>query len=254
MGLTSADGSVRTQAAVQLAIATVAGAPDRVVAMSGPIRARMSAVRDCYAASMARSATVEGRAEYQVEVGARGVAKVKLVRDALGDPALVSCMKDALARTALLDVPRGSRAAVTLQLSNPLATMRRRLAETPSAQEVRMLAGGRAESAGGTDDLRFRVSGSAYAATTIEGVARGMATHVAGLLDCRRKAFRREREASGNIELALRLRRGELAQGAPRSTVKASASRCLSSVLDQLDTKSLADADLELAVSFVQKR
>lgn len=254
IGLTAADGSVRTQAGVRLSIAPLPGAPDRVVAMSGAIKARMPAVRACFAAAMARAPASEGMAEFAVEAAARGAAKVRVLRDETGDPKLVSCMSRALARATFGEVPRGSRALTGIYLSNPLAAMRRQLAERPPTRGVRMLSGGRAESAGGTDDIKFRVSGSAYAAVTIASVADDMSTRVAGLLDCRRKAFRREREANGSIELGLTLRKGELAHTAPRGTAKASASRCVAKWLTALDASRLADADLELAVSFATSR
>jgi hypothetical protein len=202
---------------------------------------------------MRRSSTTEGLAEFEVEAG-RSRSRVKVTRDETGDAELVSCMESSLSRASFAGVPRGSRASVGFFLSNPLAAMRKQLASRPPLQEVHMLAGGRAESAGGTDDIKFRITGSAYAATTIAGVARDMSTRVAGLLDCRRKAFRREHEVSGSITLDLTLRSGELAHATPRSTVKPSASRCVAQWLDQLDTKSLADADLELAVNFAGAR
>ena len=254
MGLTAADGSVRTQAGVQLSISPLPGYPDRVVAMGAPVQARMPSVRQCFSAAMAKSSATEGVIEFDVEAARGGAAKVKVASDATHDPELVQCMRSALARAPFATVARGARSRVRLELSNPLAELRRQLAGKSPTENVRMLSGGRAESAGGTEDIRFRVSGSAYAAPTIARVAEDMSTRIAGLLDCRRKAFRREREVSGSITLPVAVRHGELAPGTPQSTVKPAASRCVAAWLSQLDTKSLADADLELAVSFAQAR
>ncbi|MDB4990199.1 MAG: hypothetical protein JWN04_5377, partial [Myxococcaceae bacterium] len=85
IGLTAADGSVRTQAGVRLSINVAPGAADRVYAMSGPVQARMTNLRECFAQAMARSATTEGRAEFELEAGAHGAAKVKLTVDETHD-------------------------------------------------------------------------------------------------------------------------------------------------------------------------
>ena len=115
-----------------------------------------------------------------------------------------------------------------------------------------MLAGGRAESTGGTQagEIRFRVIGSAYATSTIAGLHRDIAGQLAGLLDCRRKAFRRERDAHGSVEVAVSVRDGALQHARPRSQLRASAPQCVARWLERLDGDGLGDADLELAISF----
>lgn len=250
VGLTAADGSVRTQAGVRLSISAPAGAPDRVRALSGPVQARMGELRECFAQAMLRTPTTEGRAEYELEVGHR--AKVRTVRDETGDPQLVACMKAALGRTAVSGVPRGSRALVGLALSNPLAGMKRRIERAAPEAEIEMLAGGLAASEGGTQagEVRFRVTGSAYATPTIASVQRDLSAQLAGLLDCRRKAFRRDRDARGRVEVALKVRSGALAPGRPRSTLKQGAPQCVARLLTRVDAAHLADADLEVAINF----
>ncbi len=255
IGLTAADGSVRTQAGVRLSISGVPGAPDRVLAMSGPVQARMPAIRECFAAALQRSPTTEGRAEFELEASGRGAAKVHVTADETGDAVLVSCMRSSLARAPLERVPRGSRALVGLYLSNPLAALRKRQAQTAqAAADVQMLSGGRAQSEGGTQagEVKFRVVGSAYAAGTIAVLSRDVSTQLAGLLDCRRKASRHGHDAYGSLEIELMLRDGELAHGAPRGTLKQGAPQCVARWLDRLDTARLGDADLDLAISFSQ--
>ncbi|MDB4991630.1 MAG: hypothetical protein JWN04_6808, partial [Myxococcaceae bacterium] len=169
---------------------------------------------------------------------------------------MVSCMKKSLARVSLKGVPRGSRALVGLYLSNPVAALRKRMNEQAPVSSVRMVAGGRAESEGGTQagDIKFRVSGAANSAKTIAGLQRGISTQLAGLLDCRRKAFRREHaSAQGQFELELSVRDGELGHGSTHSTLKRGAPECVEQWLGKLDTSRLADADLKLAISFSQQ-
>ena len=254
IGLTAADGSVRTQAGVRLSISAAPGAPDRVYAMSGAVQARMPAMRDCFAQAMLRSPLTEGRAEFELEAAGRG-AKVRITLDETQDAGLVSCMKGALSHSPLKGVQRGSRALVGLYLSNPVAALRKRMEQQPApANTVRMLAGGRAESKGGTQagDITFRVSGASKAAPTIAGLQRDISTRLAGLLDCRRRAFRREHEAVGSVEVDLKVRAGSLDHGAARSSLKR-APECVENWLGKLDTSRLADADVQLAINFSQQ-
>ncbi|MDB4971905.1 MAG: hypothetical protein JWN48_246 [Myxococcaceae bacterium] len=255
IGLTAADGSVRTQAGVRLSISVAPGAVDRVLAMSGPVQARMSNLRACFSEAMLRSPTTEGRAEFELEAGSRGGARVKLTLDETHDAALVGCMKKSLAKVSLKSVPRGSRALVGLYLSNPVAALRKRMAAQAPVSSVRMVAGGGAESEGGTQagEIKFKVSGAARSAKTIAGLQRDISSQLAGLLDCRRRAFRKERAAAhGRVELDLKLRAGKLAHGPTQSTLKSGAPQCVEQWLGKLDTASLADADLKLAISFSQ--
>jgi len=225
------------------------------MAMSAPVQARMGNIRECFAQAMLRSSTTEGRAEFELETTGRA-ARVKVTVDETGDPALIGCMKSSLARGSFSSVPRGSRAVVGLYLSNPIAALKKRMAEGQPTSPVHMLAGGRAESEGGTQagDIKFRVTGSAYAAKTIEGLQRDISTQLAGLLDCRRKAFRRDRDNGGQVELDLKVRAGELGHGPSRSTLKRGAPQCVEQWLGKLNASSLADADLSLAISFSQQR
>jgi hypothetical protein len=253
VGITAADGSVRTQAGVRLSINAPASGADHVVAMSRPVQARMAALRECFGSAMARSSTTEGRAEFEIEATARGATKVRVTLDETRDPELLSCMKSSLARTSLRGVPAGSRALVGLYLSNPLAAMRKRLTDAAPKSEVHMLAGGQAESGGGTQagEIRFEVRGSAYAASTIGSFSHDVSAHLAGLLDCRRKALRRERETGGSVEFELSVRAGAIGQSKPRSTMK-QASQCVAAWLAKLDASQLQDADLRLAISFAR--
>lgn len=251
MALTAADGSVRTQAGVRLSISAVPGARSDVRSLSQPVQARMSELRACFGAAMLRAPTTEGRAEFELEAGHHG-ARVRVLLDETHDPELVSCMKSSLARTQVARVPRGARAVVGLYLSNPLAGAKRRMAEAAPLPTVRMLAGGRAESTGGTQEgeIKFRVMGSAYATSTIAAMQHDISSQLAGLLDCRRKVFRRERDAHGTVEIALSVRDGTLRYERPRSSLRASAPHCVAQWLDRLDARQLSDADLALAISF----
>ncbi len=248
VGLTAADGSVRTQTGVRLSIEAVPGTPDRVMAMSAPVQARMASVRDCFASAMLRSPGVEGRTEFELETTRQG-AKVRVTANETGDATLVSCMKSSLAHGSFANVPRGTKARVGLYLSNPVAALQKRMREAQAPQIK--VAGGRAAGEGGTTagDIKFRVTGAAGSAKTIGGLQTDITANLAGLLDCRRKASKHG-EATGSVELDLRVRAGEIDHANMRSNLKRGAPQCVESWLGKLDSTKLADADVQLAINF----
>ncbi|HEY6876832.1 MAG TPA: hypothetical protein VI299_02390 [Polyangiales bacterium] len=249
VGLTAADGSVRTQTGVRLSITAAPGAPDRAVAMSAPVQARMASVRDCFASAMLRSPAVEGHAEFEVEA-ARVGAKVRVTVNETGDAQLASCMKSSLAAASFAGVPRGSKARVGLYLSNPVAALQKRMQGAAPSAHVK-IADGRAAGEGGTQagDIKFKVSGAAQSAKTIGNLQSDITANLAGLLDCRRKASKHG-DARGSVEMDLKLRRGALGHANTRSNLKRGAPQCVESWLNKLDTKRLDDADVQLAISF----
>jgi hypothetical protein len=250
VGLTAADGSVRTQTGVRLSITAVPGAPDRVMAMSAPVQARMASIRECFASAMARSTGIEGQAEFELESTRHG-AKVRVTVNETGDAQLASCMKSSLAHTALSALPRGSRALVGLYLSNPVAALQKRMLEAKPTAQVK-ISGGQAASEGGTQagDVKFRVSSAAHSAKTVAGLQSDITANLAGLLDCRRKASKHGLASTGNVEMDLKLRAGAVGHSGTRSNLKRGAPECVENWLGKLDTASLADADVSLAISF----
>jgi hypothetical protein len=251
LSLTAADGSMRTQTGVRLAISAIPGVPDRVVAMSAPVQARMGAVRTCFSEAMQRTPSTAGSVSFDIEATGRG-ARVKVTEDATGDRALVTCMRDALSQIPFSRVPRGSLARVSVQLTNPFAGTARPVVSAP-APTLRMLAGGLAESESPAlaGDIKVHLTGSAYAVAVIERLQRDIATQIAGLLDCRRKAFRPERAAGHQVTVNLSVRDGALLHGAPRASTRR-APKCVSEWIERLDAAHLDDADLELAISFAR--
>ncbi|MET0340850.1 MAG: hypothetical protein ABW252_07595 [Polyangiales bacterium] len=239
---------MHTHTGVRLAISPAPGMPDHVVAMSAPVQARMGALRTCFTSAMQRSPRVGGSTEFELE--AKGHAtKVRVTREGTGDQALTQCMKRALARAYFARLPRGARARVGVQLNNPLAS--RAAAAPRQVGAVRMLANGKAESEHGMleGDIKVRLTGAAHAVPTINRLQEDIATQVSGLLDCRRKAMRGESDFS--IAIPLMVRAGSLEHGRPRVSEQAPrAPACVTEWLGRLDTKRLADADLELAIVF----
>jgi hypothetical protein len=251
VNLTSADGSVRTQTGVRLSISAAPGAPDRVLAMGAPVQARMASVRDCFASAMLRSPGVQGFAEFELE-STRVGARVRVTANETGDSELASCMKSSLSRAQFTGVPRGSKARVGLDLTNPVAALQKRLHDAVPQAQVKV-AGGRAAGEGGTSagDIKFRVTGAAQSAKTIGELQTDITANLAGLLDCRRRASKHG-EATGSVEMDLRVRDGSIDHANTKSNLRR-APQCVESWLSKLDAAKLADADVQLAINFASR-
>lgn len=217
MGLSSADGSVRTQTSVRMSLSAVPGS-DFLMAMSAPVQAQMTDVRTCFAEAMSNNARAEGRVVVQVDAASRGRAKAQVTLNETGDAKLAECMRRALSRTDLRNVktPRAS-VLVALDLTNPAARMRESLDKRSANTQVvpvRNVGGGRVQAEGGTfaGEVRFELTTTAYARPALERLHRDLNARIAGLLDCRRKANRRGRKNDGAIELGLSLDPGRKAR------------------------------------------
>jgi hypothetical protein len=255
MGLTASDGSVRTQASVRVALAP-AGAIDFAARMRGPVQTQMSAIRRCFSEAMVRSSAVEGRAVFELEAAAKGKTRAATARDETGDPVMVECMRSALNETQLTGLPVGAKSLVTLVLTKPAAQVRADMERRARVVDVRMLDGGRAETNGATQqgEVQFALRGSAYATDTISVLHQRFANRLAGLLDCRRKASRRNRPAEGTVSLQVEVRDGEVAKvtTANNGVGDRGAPQCVTSWLkrgEQLASAGTANLTLDITFS-----
>lgn len=254
MGLSASDGTVRTQASVRVALAPI-GHGDYAAAMRAPVQAQMGSVRQCFAEGMVRTAAVEGRAVFELEAEARGKVKVTVAKDETGDTAMVDCMRGALSKATVDGVPAGGRALVSLMLSNPTAKIRDAMrTRAKDAVSVRMLEGGKAEAAGATQqgEVKFAVRGSAYASEVLAEMHQDASGRLAGLLDCRRKASKRNRPAEGTITLDVELKDGKVQRvsTANNGVNDRSAPQCVTKWLNRAELASAGTAQLSVDVTF----
>lgn len=256
MGITSADGTVRTQAGVRLALSAPAQLSERQIdSARSSLRSRMSDVHRCFSDAMIRSATVDGSVVVELTAQPRGRVLAKTKQDRSGDAAMAECMRGSLASAVLKGVPVGTKVDATLEINNPVAKLRAQQARRSVLEDVHMLAGGLAESTGGTQEkeVGYRVAGSAYASQTIGALNHQLRTNLPGLLDCRRKASRRTRTAEGSMSLDVAIDAGRIAvQTKSNSMNDRRAQSCIAAWLQRVDASQLASAELDVTISFAR--
>jgi hypothetical protein len=257
MGLTAADGTVRTSASVRVALAPTSGGADYAARMRNPVQGQMGPIRQCFASAMVRTSGVQGKVLFELEALAKGKAKAATARDETGDAEMVECMRAALEQTALGDVPVGARSLVSLSLTNPAASVRAGMeqrAQSSASAAVHMIDGGRAESTGATQqgEVQFAVRGSAFLSDTLVEVHQDVASRMAGLLDCRRKASHRNRPAEGTISFEVQLRDGKIAKVATANNGvnDRNAPKCVTQWLSRADVQSTVAANFTVDVTF----
>ena len=254
LGLSGADGTVRAQANVRLAVAVAPGSPDFAVRMSGPVRQQMAGIRMCFGQAVGRNATLQGRASFEIEALAQGRSRTRVTLNRTGDQEMVECMRTSLSQVTFSGIPRGARSLITLDLTNPGASSRLAAKTAEAESPVKILPGGRAESEGSTQqgEVQFRISGSAEASNAIENLHNDVSQRFAGLLDCRRKSSTRHRPASGTITLKLSLQQGKVAKMRSKAdrTVGYKAPGCVMEWLGRADSTRLKPAEVELAITF----
>jgi hypothetical protein len=255
LGLSGADGTVRTQANVKLSVSPAPGSPDHAVAMGREVAQRMPEIRACYGEAMSRSAEVQGRAVFEVEALSKGRARARVASDQTGDRQMLECMRASLARTTFTRVPSGVRSLVTLDLLNPAGRLSTKVKQQQGAAvPVRLLPGGRVESYGATQagEVQFRIAGEARERRAIEALHRDISARFAGLLDCRRKASRRDQPSRGTITLDVTLERGRVARARPKAerSLGPKAPKCVVDWLHRADGAQLLPAELQLAITF----
>src|SRR4051794_26833675 len=91
LGLSGADGTVRAQANVRLAVGVAPGSPDYAVSMGGPGRQQMGEIGACFGRAMSRSAGVQGRAVFELEALSQGHSGARPTADRTGDREMVEC-------------------------------------------------------------------------------------------------------------------------------------------------------------------
>lgn len=248
----------RADVALSLESAPGTGAA-RLQAWGRAMQGQMASVRACYEDVVASRPTVEGTLRMSVSLAeGRGGIQVEVSEDGVNDAPLVRCVRGALDDAPITDLHRPSGAVVVMQFSNTAASAA--AASAVAAAEADAIAvtrdGGVPTASGEAREglVRWVVRGEAD--TADELVAEGfrvVRSAIAGMLDCRRRASRRERDPSGTLIFTLRMRSGRaVTPTAGEITVSdPTAGRCLTQRLGRAPHRPAASGTVTLEVTFL---
>ncbi len=231
----------------------------KLASIGGAVGSKLGEVRRCYRERTADDPEVDGELRLVVRLEPGG-GVVEVTRDLLEDAPLVRCVLTALRSAELARVRPPGVAYVTLRFSNTAAegvrtTRERRQIE--DAAPVTTNPDGLLEAVGRTEqgEVRFRVIGRPGASEAqVQGVHRTVRAAIPALLDCRRKAARRQ-APYGQIRLDLRVGRGGRARArVRRSTVPdARGPRCVTRAMQRARFGDAARGRVDVVVEFAHR-
>lgn len=242
-GMGQGEASITTRSDVRMGIESGPGTTgSKLQAMAAAITGAMTEVRRCYGELTEERPDVTGAMAIRVTL-ARGRGRVQLdvIRDTTGDAGLARCARRAIERASYGAVRRPAFVTVNLDFTNSaaagVATVRARRARE-DAVDVRRTDDGTLEATGGnaSGEVRFRIrSHGSTGEAAVAAVQRAVRAAIPGMLDCRRRAGRRNMDPAGAMVIELRVpRRGRARTRTIESAVQDSrAPTCVSRVLSR---------------------
>jgi hypothetical protein len=206
------EARITTRSDVRMSLESVAGtSATRLQLLGRAVGAGMTAIRTCYGEAVAERPTVQGTMRLRVALGESGPPNVSVTEDGPQDRQLLACVRGVISRQPMGDASRPASAIVVLVFQNSAAAGAAETARRADEADAVTLAhdGGRASASGEAPGVRFVVRGAA--GTSDEHVAeafRVVRSQIAGMLDCRRRASRREMSPEGQIDLQMSMRQG----------------------------------------------
>jgi hypothetical protein len=252
------EARVRSRSDVQMRVASgPATNAKRLTQLAGVLGGALTPVKQCYAKELEERPTVEGDLKIELRVPERGKTQVRVTSDAVGDAPVVRCAVRALQRLDYGPAPRPSSAFIHYTFTHSAATgvhvTRKRTGRAQGA--VTRNEDGVPEAGFATPrrEVRFTVTGQKKDSDErVTAVHAGMRSAVPGMLDCRRRAAKRERSPEGTVDLAVQVSRTGRAQArAIRSTVASPiAKSCLTRAIGRTSFDRSAAGRWSLRVHF----
>ena len=235
-GMAQGSGAITTRADVALSVESLPGTSAlRLGAIGEAIGTQMGAIRTCYADVTAERPSVTGAMRVRVQVpGNNRRPTLEVAEDTAGDAPLTACVLRALRAASLAGVRGPAGGMIVVQFQNSAAegaAMVARERERTTETTVRMVDGApQAESRTGGGEVVVVVRGTGQ--TTADAVAAyflSIQARVGTLLDCRRRASRREQNPAGEIVSSLNVpaRGNPTGQGVSSSVADVRAPQCV---------------------------
>ena len=257
------EGEARITAESDVTLAVRSGPAtnrDRLMEIGRVVGTRMKAVKDCYSDVVKNDPSVRGKLSFLLTLG----PPVKL-EEKLDEPAhkgLRSCVVKAIKSGDYSDLQKPGAAFVLLEFRNSAAegvirTRTRRAAEDDV--KVTKTPDGAFQAEGGTPDRKviFSVSSGSEAATS--AAHRTLRGAIPTLLDCHRKAGRRDGDPSGKILVRLVIsKKGAAAVYLKENTITnrhgtKQAEKCVQKGLGRVTFSEASAGRVELTLTFARE-
>jgi hypothetical protein len=235
----------------------------RLQDMAEAVTSKMGQVRQCYADIVEERPGVTGSMRIRVSLPRNPRGRVQLeVEDSVGDRQLKRCIERSLRRASFRGVDRPAIVFAQLEFTNSAAAAVERVAERrEEAAQVRVShnADGKPQASGGTANglVRFTLTGQGRASDeAVAAAQRAVRAAIPGLLDCRRRASRREMNPEGALTVNLRIpRRGRAQARTTENTLEDQrAPICVGRALARAPYAAEAAGRVQVVVRFAGRR
>ncbi len=263
-GMGQGEASISTRSDVRIGIESGPGTSgQRLADMARAVSSALGTIRECYGRLAAEDPTIVGEMQLTVSLPrGRGRVQLEMGRDTVDNRDLARCVRRAVERADYGAVSRPASVRVKLELGNSAAAGAEEVArrrEEGSRVELTRDADGNLQASGGvpSNEVRFTLTAPAETgAEVLAAMQRAIRANVAGLLDCRRRAGRREMNPEGRIDFRLTVpRRGRARLRNVSSTVQDSrAPACVSRVLSRTRFDAAAAGSAQLRIHFAPRQ
>ena len=243
-GMGQGEAQISTRSDVRLGIESGPGTSgERLQDMARAVSEKLGEIRECYGRVTAEDPSVVGVMKLRVSLPAgRGRVRIERTEDTVENRDIQRCVTRAFERASYAGVSRPANVFVQLDFGNTAAAGAADVArarEAGARVELTRDASGNLQASGGVPsrEVSFTITGtSASTAESIAAVHGALRANIAGLLDCRRRAGRRDMDPEGELSYTLTIARngrGRLREG-PSTVQDTRAPTCVSRSLSRV--------------------
>lgn len=206
-GISQGSGAITTRSDVSLSVESLPGTSAlRLGAIGEAVGTQMTAIRACYVEAASARPTTEGTLRIRAQIPERGATRIEVAENTTGDQGLTTCVVGAIRRSPFSRVRGPAGGLIVVQFQNTAAAGAALVAREGerTATAVQMVDGHpQARGATPQNEVVLIVSGTGSTTTAaVSAMFRNAQARIGTLLDCRRRAGRREQDPSGEMVLS----------------------------------------------------
>lgn len=206
-GISQGSGAITTRSDVSLSVESLPGTSAlRLGAIGEAVGTQMTAIRACYVEVTGSRPTTEGTLRIRVQIPERGTTRLEVAENTTGDRGLTTCVVGALQRSPFSRIRGPAGGLIVVQFQNTAAAGAAMVAREGerTATAVQMVDGHpQARGATPQNEVILTIAGTGTTSTeAVSAMFRNAQARIGTLLDCRRRAGRREMDPSGEMVLS----------------------------------------------------
>jgi hypothetical protein len=207
-GIQQGTGAITTRSDVSLSVESLPGTSAlRLGAIGEAVGTQMTAIRACYVETTETNPAIEGTLRIRAQIPQRGATRLEIAENTTGNQGLTNCVLGALRRSPFSRVRGPAGGLIVVQFQNTAAAGAALVAQEGERTTTAVqMVDGHPQARGATpqNEVILTVAGTgSTTAAAVSAMFRNAQARIGTLLDCRRRAGRREQDPSGEMVLSL---------------------------------------------------